>query len=180
MEKHRENSNLVDIVCNQIVETAKLGQGNISICAHYRISCEGWLKVELLTRLTALFLGKRIDAEVFPEYGIKRKKIDLAIQSPDELILLELKTFPTNYGKAGKPITNFIDGVKGDLEKLSEVREEATGLVAWLAYPIPDPPKTWPVHLAKIQAKAYRTLRVEQVDLFTPNEHAHLYVMESR
>ena len=60
-------------------------------------------------------------ARIMPEFG-SRRKVDLAIQSRGETVLLELKTFPTNYGAGGKPITNFIDSVIADLEKLSEER----------------------------------------------------------
>ena len=115
-----------------------------------------------------------------PEFG-SRRKVDLAIQSRGETVLLELKTFPTNYGAGGKPITNFIDSVIADLEKLSEERGGGTGLAAWLAYPIPEPPPSqWSDHLARVEAHARATLRSERISLFGSNEFAHLTVMESK
>jgi hypothetical protein len=180
MEKQHETSHLVDVVCDQVVEAVRSGRKQIGSCAIYQISCEGWLKVEILIRLFSTFLQRDAGVEIIPEYG--KRRIDLAVLSPEEQILLELKTFPTNYGQGGKPITNFVNGVIDDLKKVSEEKEQgSTGLAAWLAYPIPNPtPETWPNHLAKIEAHANRTLRTEQLDIFTPNEYANLYVMESK
>ena len=179
MEKQPKTSHLVTIVCDQIVEAVRSGTKQIGSCAMYRISCEGWLKVELLMRLFSTFLQREEDVEIFPEYG--KRRIDLAVMSPEEQILLELKTFPTNYGQGGKAITDSINGVIDDLKRVSEEKGQGTGLVAWLAYPIPNPtPKPWPNHLTKIETPALRTLRTEQLDLFMPNEYANLYVMESK
>ena len=130
-------------------------------------------------RLFSSFLQREEDVEIFPEYG--KPRIDLAILTPEEQILLELKAFPTNYGQGGQAITDSINGVIGDLKRVSEEKGQGTGLVAWLAYPIPDPtPATWPNHLTKIEALANGTLRTERLELFMPNQYAHLYVMESR
>jgi hypothetical protein len=54
---------------------------------------------------------------------------------PDEGVLIELKTFPANYGAPGKPITNFVDGVIEDLHKLTGGCDELTvGIAVWIAY----------------------------------------------
>jgi hypothetical protein len=109
------------------------------------------------------------------------EKIDLAVETDAERVLVQLKTFPTNYGRAGKPITNFIVGVVQDLEKLSRKRGgSATGLAAWIAYVIPEPmPPTWAGHLAKVQGAARGTRHEERIPLWK-NAFANLSIMESR
>ncbi len=74
---------------------------------------------EVLTELTARLL-KSDQTAVLPELN----RVDLTVTTPTGNCLIELKTFPTNYGGAGKPITNFIASVVRDLEKLSRMREE--------------------------------------------------------
>jgi len=96
----------------------------------------------------------------------------------DELVLCELKTLPANYGRAGKPITNFIAGVVADLEKLASRTDERTrGLAIWMAYYISEPvPPQWPEHLVKVRRAAAEQLHVEKIRLDGPR-FAHLYVM---
>jgi hypothetical protein len=121
--------------------------------ARWRNSCEGWLKAELLAHFNDL-----PGTTARPEQG----NIDLTIVFPTQTVLLELKTFPTNYGGTGKPITNFIQGVVTDLQKLRrKVAPSEAGYVLWLAYPIPDPvPLQWldKHHPRVIAASASTTL----------------------
>lgn len=151
---------------------ATTGTSQIAACARSGASCEGWLKVELshaLDRLPGVM--------VTPEAG----NVDLTVRRGDELVLCELKTFPTNYGRAGKPITNFIAGVVADLEKLaSRTNERTRGLAIWMAYYIPEPvPPQWPEHLVKVRRSAAEQLHVEKIRL-DGSRFAHLYVMLAR
>lgn len=166
---------LLDQVIDKVVEVAVTGRSRIVVCAAYGISCEGWLKVEIVRALSSAVAVDR--TEILPEW----QNIDLTIRSVSEKVLLQLKTFPTNYGRSGKPITNFIDGVAKDLAKLSEKRNSvAVGLAVWMAYPIPEPtPHTWPAHLAKVEAAAASIRRAERIPLWE-NTFARLYVMESK
>lgn len=162
---------LVDTITDTVIEVATSGKAKVSVCAALGVSCEGWLKVELLKALFDLS-----DIEILVEVD----NVDLTIQSASEKVLIELKTFPTNYQRGGgKPITNFIAGVVGDLNKLSEKRGNSTGLVVWMAYIIPEPiPPTWPNHLAKIEAAAKQMIREERIPLWD-HAFANLYIMES-
>jgi hypothetical protein len=107
------------------------------------------------------------------------QRVDLSVSSRAENVLIELKTFPTNYGGAGKPITNFIDGVIEDLRKLNERCDERTvGIAVWLAYPVPVPePSTWTAHVQRVNAQAVAALRSEKL-LLWENKHALLYIMQ--
>ncbi len=97
---------LTDQIIDRVVEVILSGRSRIVVCAHYGVSCEGWLKVELLTGLTPL-LAHWPDMTIVPEAN----QVDLTIQTKTDQVLLELKTFPTNYGRGGKPITNFVQDV---------------------------------------------------------------------
>ena len=181
-----ETSSLTDIVIDraaQVVSTPH-ALSCIGIAAQFRISCEGWLKLELLRDL-AFSLVNDVDAEVWPERYFplaargRRHAADLAVRRGAEQVFVQLKTFPTNYGAAGKPITNSIDSVVTDLDILRTRRGSASGLVVWLAYPIPDPmPPTWPTHLAKVESAAASTRHEQKLKLH--DGFAHLHVMESR
>ncbi|MDA2924506.1 hypothetical protein MYX65_07595 [Acidobacteria bacterium AH-259-L09] len=166
---------LVETITDTVIEVAASGNARISACAAFGVSCEGWLKVELLT---ALFDSVSLsDTKLLSEAD----NVDLTVQSASEKVLIELKTFPTNYQRGGgKPITNFVAGVVKDLNELSEKRGNHTGVVVWMAYIIPEPvPPTWPNHLAKIEAAAKRMIREERIPLWE-NAFANLYIMESK
>ncbi len=170
------SSYLVDSILEEITKVINTGASRVLVCALYRVSCEGWLKVELLKALTGTFVGKS-DVELLPEID----DIDLTVKAAEQQVYIELKTFPTNYGGGGKPITNFIDGVIHDLSKL-ELRSGANsvGLVVWLAYPIPEPPPPpWLKHLERVEAASAGTLRIERLLLYE-NKFAHMYIMRSK
>ncbi len=164
-----------DTIIDKVVEAAISGRSRIAACAAHGSSCEGWLKVEILHRLVGL-LSEISEMEIL----VEAQNIDLTVRTPSEQVLLELKTFPTNYGRGGgKPITNSINGVVNDLVKLSSKRAGGTGLAVWLAYVVPEPvPPTWPAHVKKVQAAASRTRRTERIPLWE-NAFANLYVVES-
>ena len=176
MGKGRTSQSLANTIIAKAIEIATLGRSQIGICAAYGVSCEGWLKVELLRGLALKFQSSE-NVEIAPEAA----NIDLIVRAGAQQVLLELKTFPTNSGRGGKPITNFIQGVVDDLHKLARVRAEADiGLAICLAYIIPDPiPASWPNHIGKIQAAAANTRAEERIPLWE-GAFAHLYVMQSK
>jgi hypothetical protein len=88
-------------------------------------------------------------------------------------VSLFVRAFPTNYGRAGTPITQHIQGV---LDALRVPGGEPARFVAWLAYPIPDPvPDRWLEHLAKVRRASARTERVSKL-VVGPAGHAHAYL----
>jgi hypothetical protein len=161
-------------VLRTIRETVRSSSSRISVCAAAGVSCEGWLKVELLHAFASKF-GDADGVEIVPE----QQHVDLVVSHPQGKLLLELKTFPCNYGRSGKPITNFIGGVVRDLEKLSRLRSaNIVCLVVWIAYTIPDKvPATWPQHLRRVQRAASVTHCVDVIPL-RPGQNAHLHIME--
>jgi len=163
---------LTEDVVATACEVVVAGTSQIAACARSGASCEGWLKVELSHALDRL-----PGVVVTPE----AHNVDLTIRRGNDVVLCELKTFPTNYGRAGKPITNFIASVVRDLEKLASRTDERTqGLSIWMAYYIPEPvPPQWPAHLAKVKRAAAEQLHVEKIRLDGPR-FAHLYVMLAR
>jgi len=147
---------LADLITDRIISLVSSPEtaARLTVASALRVSCEGWLKLELLQDLTMFFLSAD-DIQIRPESVLgtcesspNRAAADIAVRRGSQEVLIELKTFPTNYGGIGKPITNFIASVVRDLEKLCARRGSATGLVAWLAYPIPAPiPPSWSQHL---------------------------------
>lgn len=140
----------------------------IRTCSRKRVSCEGWLKAELLTRL-----DRQANCQVSPELDY----VDLTVQLGAVTYLLELKTFPTNYGGAGKPITNFIGSVVGDLAKLRARSAPAQhGYALWMAYPIPDRRlSVWDTHLGRIVAASTSTVLIHSLEL-EAGASAHFYL----
>ena len=167
---------LVDHVVDRITEVVNEGRMRIAECAASGVSCEGWLKIELLKSLSES-LSETGANEIITEAD----HFDLVVTTDSQTIRIELKTFPTNYGRSGKPITKSIEGVIRDLSKLSaKSGPTSVGLVVWLAYPIPEPlPRQWPGHLLKVQVQSGGTLRSDKIALWG-NNFAHLYVMRCR
>src|SRR4051812_2462232 len=99
----------------------------LAVVAAQRASCEGWLKVELLHDFRVYFPLETVT--IHPEsvlatstFAPTRSAADLVLRSDAEEVIVELKTFPTNYGGSGKPITNFINGVIDDLQNVASRR----------------------------------------------------------
>lgn len=179
--------NVAARVVEKIGEVSRLGKPKLELCAAYGISCEGWWKIELLSSLSEAFRENQ-SVQLLPEWQWKMKDIprkqsvDIVVEAGQKRrVLLELKTFPTNYGRSGKPITNFVEGVGRDLVKLAHMRGNGDkGLVAWMAYPVPDSRiGLWKTHVEKVESHASATRCREKVHLWK-DVFAHLYVMETR
>jgi len=168
-------SDMQKVVIETIHTVVLRSSPKIGTCAAYCISCEGWLKVEILDALTHQF-GKDDDVEILPEH----KHVDLVVTRAKERVWIELKTFPCNYGVSGNPITNSIAGVVTDLEKLGRlVGPTSLGIAVWLAYSIPDEtPPGWSAHLRKVESAALRTICSDRIRLWQGHS-AHLYIMEA-
>src|SRR5207245_5656086 len=93
---------LMDSIIDTVVKVVLSGRARITVCAANGVSCEGWLKVELLRGLVDA-LGSTDATEILPE----AQNVDLTVRRASDQVLIELKTFPTNYGGGCKPNTNF-------------------------------------------------------------------------
>ncbi len=93
MLTHTENAWPLDIIFGKMVDVLKEGRSRIVVCTAYRMSCEGWLKVELVRGLSEALLEAG-DIQILPE----EDRVDVVVQTSENRILVELKTFPTNYG----------------------------------------------------------------------------------
>ncbi len=112
----------------------------ITLAARHRAKFEHWLKFELATALDA---HPRI-AGIEPEaaYG-NDNRCDIACQTNAGKYLLELKTCNTSWRVKGcppktKPITDNVDGVIGDIEKLRVGCKGAGGISVFLFFPVPN------------------------------------------
>jgi len=111
-----------------------------------------WLHRDLVDELRqrpGLEIGSKI-----PIMAEGNKYVDVVITRHQERLLVELKVFVTNYGRAGRPVTNQRDAIRLDLMALSQRLDEHTDTcVVWLAYPIPSEREAeWTVnHLRPIQ-----------------------------
>lgn len=169
-------SKLSETVLEAVAHVVNAHRDPIAAASRRRISCEGWLKIELLHTLAAhedLPDQMKVEAEL--------DHVDLTLTGEHGSCLIELTTFPTNYlGGGGKPITNFIDGVTSDLDKLATKTDESDmGLAVWLAYPLSHPaPSRWTDHLGKVQEASEATLMARRYDL-EGEEWVGVYVMQS-
>lgn len=89
-----DSMGLTEEIVATACEVATAGTSRIAACARSAASCEGRLKVGLSHALDG-----RSGLAVMPEVG----NVDLTVRRGDEPVLCELKTFPTDCGRAGKP-----------------------------------------------------------------------------
>lgn len=87
-----------------------------------RLQFEGWLKVIVASELGKYLISSNSLAQVEVEHplGSSKERVDLVVP---ELLALELKVITTNYTAVcvehkSKNITNQVDGLRSDLEKL--------------------------------------------------------------
>ncbi len=123
------------------LESRIKNHAGLAICASERAKFEGWLKVELCDILSSHFNdvqpeGQRFDV-VFGDWAI------------------ELKTPNTNYRydsvkNKHRPITNNIDGILEDIEKLRSAPFKNKA-VLFVAFPVESSNPNWQAHLIRLQ-----------------------------
>lgn len=133
----------------------------IILAAKHRAKFEGWLKFELAIALDADPHITRVEPEA--AYG-KRNNCDIACHTDEGTYLLELKTCNTSWRVRGvqsktRPITDNVDGVISDIEKLRAGRKGAGGISVFLFFPVPnrlwsDSVKGLHHHLERIESAA--------------------------
>jgi hypothetical protein len=79
MEATFATTDLVTLVCDIIVKTVSSGLAQISMCALHRVSCEGWLKVELLLRLSLVMAAQKTEGV---DLRSELDNVDLTIWTP--------------------------------------------------------------------------------------------------
>ena len=125
-------------------------KGTVSIAIQQRAKFEGWLKFELAHEL------KKNYADTVVEYYFPSINAHVDIYSNQSLI--ELKTPNTSYKVNGcinatRPITDNVNGIIGDIQKLSSISSKALyagGYIAFVMFPL-DPKSTYQQHVNKIK-----------------------------
>ena len=103
-----------------------------------RMSCEKWLQGEFLYILHQVEKDNII-SEFVPEksYPVPRSgRCDLWFRIQNTEIWLELETIVTNYGSPGKPITNQIDHILHDVERVRTKPKSGVRHVMFFVYPL--------------------------------------------
>ncbi len=148
---------LVDFLAQVVIPKVLLeGQEALKDASVRRNSCERWLHNALKENLRQ-----------YPALSVATQegKFDLTIFSDDQPdVLVELRTFPTNYGRPGKPITEHLGGVIRELEILRRTKPGGgVPLVLWVAYPVPVGELNWNEHVAKVVKASNKTIEVARV-----------------
>lgn len=130
--------NVYDVVYHSLIEHLKNKSDYFVPFLERRMSCEKWLQGELMYILQQMKKEKLI-SEFVPEksYPVpKSGRCDLWFMIKDSEIWLELETIVTNYGSPGKPITNQIDHVCNDAERLKTNTKGGFLHVMFFVYPL--------------------------------------------
>ena len=107
----------------------------------------------------------------------KTKIVDLVLAAGEVRLLAELKTILTNYGQAGKNITQSRDAIRADLRSLGLRLDEHTwGVALWLAYAVtPERDDLWRVkHLRPIERDSLNTRRIAKINVGQAYVYAYL------
>ena len=126
--------------------------------AKRRNNFEGWLKLELIDS----FINNKFEA--LPEFSTKNIKneekiIDIKLNINQNDVLIELKTFCTNYdqndeNKIKINITDRIESVIKDIDKLKNIPNCKYMFILFVVLHTKDDDKKWIKHLDKIKNKA--------------------------
>lgn len=145
-------------------------QSLVTIALQQRAKFEGWLKFELANELKINY------ADTIVEYNLKGLNALVDIYSNQSLI--ELKTPNTSYKANGcinatKPITDNMNGIIGDIQKLRSISSKALyagGYIAFVMFPL-DKKGAFAKHISKIRScihtnrMASSTLTISGVDI---------------
>ncbi len=123
------------IINDDLLKKIKQSYG-LAVFANKRSRFEGWLKVELVNIL--IQKGKN----AFPEVD----RVDIVF---DDILGIELKTINTNYNFNGKPITDNVNSIIKDINKLDNSNLKHKFII-FIVFPIYHNHKLWQKHLNKI------------------------------
>lgn len=120
-----------------------------------RMSSERWVQGEIIHKLES-FKNRECITDYKPEkrYPQRDERCDIYFEIDDSSCWVELQSVQTNYcGEAGKPITNQIEKIKKDGERLSKF-SPGNSFVLFPAYPFsPDgsDDQNWQEHLDTLE-----------------------------
>ena len=131
--------NLFNLTIEELIQRIQNSEG-LTNFAQKRAKFEGWFKVELIDILN------KAGFSAFPEIN----RIDVSFQN----IGIELKTLNTNVNyqnvmKLSKPITDNVDGVIKDVEKILNTTFDHK-FVMFIVFPITHDNPNWQNHLNRI------------------------------
>jgi len=130
---------LYDLVIFELSKRIESKNG-LSVFARKRSKFECWVKVELIDILVSSNISAfpevdRVDV-CFDNIGIELKTINTSINYPNTI-------------KATKPITNNVNGVISDIEKL-KTKSLKYKFVLFIVFPIKHDNVKWNIHLNRI------------------------------
>jgi hypothetical protein len=138
-----------------------------------------WLHRDLLEELRQR-PGIKVTSKV-PIAGNSTKYVDVVITDGEVRLLVELKVFVTNYGHAGRPVTNQRNAIRLDLLALGERMDQHTdGCVLWLAYPIPsDREGDWRVNHLRLIERASKATVLVGAPINVGQGYVRVYLIEA-
>ncbi|HID20431.1 MAG TPA: hypothetical protein EYP28_05805 [Methanophagales archaeon] len=99
-------------------------------------SCEKWIQGEFIHWLYKLRNSGQIqEARLEQNYGPRAGLCDIGFTVNKKEYWCELQVIVTNYGMAGKPITNQVKHVMEDANKLKKNIQLDSSLIIFFAYP---------------------------------------------
>lgn len=124
----------------------------LSIAVRQRAKFEGWLKFELAARLESIGMH---DVRVETQYAYRKTRSDISLFYEGYPYDIELKTPNANWHIDGveaktRPITKNINSIVDDAIKM---REKASGIIAFVLFPIPLNDDRWEGYLERIGSK---------------------------
>ncbi|MCZ7356976.1 MAG: hypothetical protein O8C66_16055 [Candidatus Methanoperedens sp.] len=134
-----EFNKLTKVIFDEIKPKIECSLG-LSIFAKERAKFEGWLKVELCNSLLKYF------KDIIPE----KDRVDITFEN----WAIELKTVNTNIRYKNvknktRPITDNIQGVVNDIEKLKSM-DYANKAILFVVFPITHDNENWQIQLQRI------------------------------
>lgn len=119
-----------------------------------RMSCEKWIHIEAFHVLEGLLDSGVLDLYV-PEqqYPGRNERCDLYMRVAGEDVWVEFEAIVTNYGDAGINITDRVEHVVQDAERLREFCESDLSWLFCIVYPLAadgSNESSWETHLQRI------------------------------
>lgn len=174
-------SKILERLSSRLVNIEKR-HGYLSFLIERRYANEKLLQLEVMNIISSLpqvvdYLPERTyDAE-------SKEKCDFWFKTREADYWLEMKTRPTNYRKPGhaKAITNGVNGVIEDIERLKAVKDpRARKVIMFTFYPIYD--DSYMIfnrrHLSRIAEAADKEVNKPEISLRVKDAYFNLYLIE--
>lgn len=148
-----EDHRLLETMVRQsIVAVLTEHESLLSIAVRQRAKFEGWLQFELAARLESIGMH---DVRVESPYAYRKTRSDISLFYEGYPYDIELKTPNASWHIDGveaktRPITKNISSIVDDAIKM---REKASGIVAFVLFPVPLDDDRWEGYLERIGSK---------------------------